>query len=188
MSSNWNVHYFDWWRIHSSREQMELIYIFLVIRHILAVIHFNSNLQREKKPNSDNSERIKVSYPKFKNGEATIRSVRVAQNFGRFLSICKCKCCLIFGYLYFMIQLCKFFLQIMYKKSTRLSCQCLRETLVMRKLNWRKCAPLLWTQCWINKGGGSEKKKWQESNVYWRCSTQYSWYVILSKICCLLFA
>ena len=57
-----------------------------VVRHILAVLHFNSNLQRDKKLNADNSERLKVTYPKFKNGEATIRSVRVAQNFGKFFN------------------------------------------------------------------------------------------------------
>ena len=55
----------------------------IVVRHVLAVMHFHSNLRREKKLNADNSERVKVSYPKFKNGEATIRSVRVAQNFGK---------------------------------------------------------------------------------------------------------
>ena len=61
-----------------------VIFLFIIDRHILAVLHFNLNLPRDKKLNSDNSERLKVSYPKFKNGEATIRSVRVAQNFGEF--------------------------------------------------------------------------------------------------------
>jgi hypothetical protein len=52
-------------------------------------------LQREKKNNPDKSEKSE----RFKNGEATIRSVRDAQNFGRFLFICKWYCCLIFNYL-----------------------------------------------------------------------------------------
>ena len=52
-------------------------------RHILASVHFNFNLNREtKKRNTDEEERIKVSYPKFKNGEATVRDVRVQPNFG----------------------------------------------------------------------------------------------------------
>ena len=29
-------------------------------------------------------ERIKVDYPKFKNGEATVRGVRIAPNFGKY--------------------------------------------------------------------------------------------------------
>ncbi|CAB3998933.1 Hypothetical predicted protein [Paramuricea clavata] len=66
---------------HFAPKMIAYSYVGQYCRHILAVIHFNSNLQREKKTNPDKSERIKVSYPKFKNGEATIRSVRVAQNF-----------------------------------------------------------------------------------------------------------
>ena len=52
-------------------------------RHILAAVHFNFNLNREtKKRNTDDEERIKVSYPRFKNREATVRDVRVQPNFG----------------------------------------------------------------------------------------------------------
>ena len=58
----------------------------VIFRHILAVIHFNYNLRRKPIVNkSDKSERLKISYLKFKNGEATFRSVRVAQNFGKCL-------------------------------------------------------------------------------------------------------
>ena len=32
--------------------------------------------------NSDNAEQLKFAYPKFKNGEATVRDVRISQNFG----------------------------------------------------------------------------------------------------------
>lgn len=65
-------------------------------RHILAAVHYNFNLQREtKKRNGDGEERIKISYPKFKNGEATVRDVRVQPNFGEqawslFHSSCFC--------------------------------------------------------------------------------------------------
>lgn len=51
-------------------------------RHILASLHFNFNLQRECRRNADDTEQIKITYPKFKNGEAVVRSVRVPQNFG----------------------------------------------------------------------------------------------------------
>lgn len=51
-------------------------------RHILAAVHFNFNLQRECRKNDDDAEQIKFTYPKFKNGEATVRNVRVSQNFG----------------------------------------------------------------------------------------------------------
>jgi len=55
-------------------------------RHILAAVHFNFNLQREvKHKGTDGAERVKVSYPKFKNGEATVRDVRITPNFGMFL-------------------------------------------------------------------------------------------------------
>lgn len=57
--------------------------ILLLVRHILAAVHFNHNLHREtRKHQSDGKDRIKVSYPKFKNGEATVRNQPVAQNFG----------------------------------------------------------------------------------------------------------
>lgn len=57
-------------------------YVGMYCRHILAAVHFNFNLKREtKKRNADGEERIKVCYPKFKNGEATVRDVRVQPNF-----------------------------------------------------------------------------------------------------------
>lgn len=58
-------------------------YVGLYCRHILAVVHFNFNLQRQGKcKESDGSERVRVSYPKFKNGEATVREVKVKADFG----------------------------------------------------------------------------------------------------------
>ena len=48
----------------------------VVCRHIIAVIHFSYNLQKEIKRNdSDDSERVKINYPKFKNGEATVQNM-----------------------------------------------------------------------------------------------------------------
>jgi len=53
-------------------------------RHILAAVHFNYNLQRDvRRRNADDAEQIKVTYPKFKNGEAIVRNIRVSQNFGK---------------------------------------------------------------------------------------------------------
>ena len=52
-------------------------------RHIIAVVHFNHNLHRETRKKSDGSYQIGVTYPKFKNGEATIRDVKVKPNFGK---------------------------------------------------------------------------------------------------------
>ncbi|XP_073256636.1 uncharacterized protein [Porites lutea] len=56
-------------------------YVGMLCRHILAALHFNYNLRREAKTNPDGTEKVKVSYPKYKNGEATVRSVKIEQNF-----------------------------------------------------------------------------------------------------------
>lgn len=40
-----------------------------------------------KRPEKDGVERVKVSYPKFKNGEATVRDVRVEPNLGKPLDL-----------------------------------------------------------------------------------------------------
>lgn len=52
-------------------------------RHIPAALHFNYNLHRDDKVNEDDSVPLKLSYPKFKNGKATVRSQKVEQNFGK---------------------------------------------------------------------------------------------------------
>ena len=54
-------------------------------RTALATIHFNHNVNRELRKKNDGTQRIKVDYPKFKNGEATVRGVRVATNFGNLI-------------------------------------------------------------------------------------------------------
>ena len=62
----------------------DIIHFVTFFRHILAAVHFNFNLQREvKHREKDGAERVKVCYPKFKNGEATVRNVRVTQNYGK---------------------------------------------------------------------------------------------------------
>ncbi|XP_065069678.1 uncharacterized protein LOC135694746 [Rhopilema esculentum] len=54
----------------------------MMIRHILASIHFNCNLRRESKTTSDGEKQVAVSWPKFKTGQATVRDVRVKQDLG----------------------------------------------------------------------------------------------------------
>lgn len=50
---------------------------------ILAAIHFNYNLKRETKVDAHANPRLKVTYPKYKQGEVTVREVKVVQNFGK---------------------------------------------------------------------------------------------------------
>ena len=54
----------------------------VVFRHIIAAVDFNNNLHRDSRKHKDGSEQIKVVYPKFKNGEATVRNVKVKPNYG----------------------------------------------------------------------------------------------------------
>ncbi|XP_031559838.1 uncharacterized protein LOC116296014 [Actinia tenebrosa] len=49
-------------------------------RHIIAAVLFNYNLQRDVRHSEDGTEQVRIVYPKFKNGEATVRSVRVKPN------------------------------------------------------------------------------------------------------------
>jgi hypothetical protein len=48
----------------------------------LAVCHLNLNLNREEKTTPSGKPQIKVVFPKFKNGEATVQSIKVAPKFG----------------------------------------------------------------------------------------------------------
>ena len=51
-------------------------------RHILAALHFNFNLHRDDKVNQDGSVSLKVTYPKFKNGKATVQNRKIEPDFG----------------------------------------------------------------------------------------------------------
>ena len=57
--------------------------LYSYFRQIIAVLHFNSNLQRDVRAKADGQQQLKVVWPKFKNGEATVRDVRVVPNFGK---------------------------------------------------------------------------------------------------------
>jgi len=50
---------------------------------ILAAIHFNYNLKRETKVDANANQRLKVTYPKYKQGEVTVWEVKVVQNYGK---------------------------------------------------------------------------------------------------------
>ena len=56
---------------------------FFFERHIIAALYLNHNLLRELKNNAYGMEQVKLVWPKFKNGEATVRDVKVKPNFGK---------------------------------------------------------------------------------------------------------
>ena len=50
--------------------------------HVLVMVHFNSNLDRED-CTINGTTQVNVNYPKFKNGEAVVGNVKVAQKCGK---------------------------------------------------------------------------------------------------------
>lgn len=64
-----------------------ITYNFSLERHIIAALHFNHNLHADVKKNPRGTEQMKVVQPKFKNGEATVRDVKVEPNFGKMQTI-----------------------------------------------------------------------------------------------------
>ena len=59
----------------------------LIYRTILAALHFNHNLNREGKKDKELDIKLRVTYPKFKNGEGTVREVRQKQNFSMLIFV-----------------------------------------------------------------------------------------------------
>lgn len=55
---------------------------YFIFRTILSAIHFNYNLRRDSKVDDQRNIKVTVTYPKFKDGEATVREVKVEQNYG----------------------------------------------------------------------------------------------------------
>ena len=53
-------------------------------RTILAALHFNYNLRRTCKKDANDNAKLRVTYPKFKEGEATVREVREKPNYGKY--------------------------------------------------------------------------------------------------------
>ena len=69
-----------------------LIYGFYFRMVTMAIAHFNHNVNREVKRRSDGTARVTVTYPKFKNGDATVKEVKVMQNFGMCPIVIFCHC------------------------------------------------------------------------------------------------
>jgi len=59
----------------------------VIIRTILAALHFNYNLNRESKLDDHGEPRLRVNYVKYKYGEATIKEVKIPQNYGNKFNI-----------------------------------------------------------------------------------------------------
>lgn len=60
--------------------------VYPTFRTILAALHFNWNLNRESLKDAQGHTKLRVTYPKFKEGEATVREARVTQNYGMLFS------------------------------------------------------------------------------------------------------
>ena len=58
--------------------------LLFIFRTILSAIHFNYNLRRENEVDDQGNTKVKVTYPKFKDGEATVREIKVEQNYGTY--------------------------------------------------------------------------------------------------------
>lgn len=57
-------------------------YLGMLCRTIMAALHFNFNLKRETKVDDEGQPILHVKYPKFKEGEATVREAKVSSNYG----------------------------------------------------------------------------------------------------------
>ncbi|XP_068754519.1 uncharacterized protein [Montipora capricornis] len=57
-------------------------YLGILSRTILAALHFNWNLNRDRLKDAQGNAKLRVTYPKFKEGEGTVREARVKQNYG----------------------------------------------------------------------------------------------------------
>lgn len=58
-----------------------LVFI-LSVRSILAALHFNYNLKRDVKLDAEGEPKLRVTFPKYKEGEGTVREARVPANYG----------------------------------------------------------------------------------------------------------
>ena len=59
----------------------------VIYRTILAALHFNWNLNRESLQDGQSNAKLHVTYPKFKEGEGTVREARVKENYGDSFSL-----------------------------------------------------------------------------------------------------
>ncbi len=55
-----------------------------ILRHTIAVLHFNENLNRETKMTKNGTPYYSVTFPKFKLGEEVVRNAPVAPSYGKY--------------------------------------------------------------------------------------------------------
>ncbi|KAK3727224.1 hypothetical protein QZH41_020361, partial [Actinostola sp. cb2023] len=60
-------------------------YLGMLSRTILSALHFNYNTKRDSKVDDHGRMKLTVTYPKFKGGDATVRELKVIQNYGNSL-------------------------------------------------------------------------------------------------------
>ena len=58
--------------------------LLFIFRTILSAIHFNYDRRRENKVDDQGNIKVKVTYPKFKDGKVTVREIKVEQNYGTY--------------------------------------------------------------------------------------------------------
>ncbi|XP_067054566.1 uncharacterized protein [Acropora muricata] len=66
---------------HFCPKMISFSFVGMMCRHILAALHFNQNLVRDVKKKANGSSQVKLIYPKFKNGVASVRDVRIQPNY-----------------------------------------------------------------------------------------------------------
>ena len=62
----------------------------LLLHNTVAALHFNYNLRWETKQDSQGQPKLSVTYPKYKEGEATVREARVPPSYGNSATIGTC--------------------------------------------------------------------------------------------------
>ena len=55
---------------------------FLIYRHVLASLHFNENLRRDRRQTKDGKTYMHVTFPKFKMGEEVVREIAEPPSYG----------------------------------------------------------------------------------------------------------
>ena len=57
--------------------------MYFVFRHILAILHFNENVNHEERKAKDGKIYYNVTYPKYKFGEELVRTIAVPASYGK---------------------------------------------------------------------------------------------------------
>ena len=71
--------------LHKTGQTLQFQHIrYLIFRHMLAILHFNENLMREKRKAKDGTSHVNVVYPKYKFGEELVRQIAVPPTYGMY--------------------------------------------------------------------------------------------------------